>query len=149
MNGQDRTAMKSQFLAMAKQPEGFAKRDLAADESKSTRCRVIDGMAKGGHLFTAIIHKNWVRYFDTAQRAAAYMDVHSAAYHAHKAKKSHQTKTKLSAGDVIVPAHVKVQRLPGVERWMDRKAEPVAGGFAALGPGKYLEDQQPARWGAP
>jgi hypothetical protein len=33
---------------------------------------------------------------------------------------------------------------------MDRKPEPVVGGFATMGPGHYLDEQpMPLRWGAP
>lgn len=47
-------------------------------------------------------------------------------------------------GPVIVPAHVKVQRLPSAPVYSRHQLPPgerVVGGWASLGPGRYLEDR--------
>lgn len=49
-------------------------------------------------------------------------------------------------GPVIVPAHVKVQRLPSAPVYSRHQLPPgerVVGGFASLGPGRYLDEARP------
>lgn len=47
------------------------------------------------------------------------------------------------ATEIVIPDHVQIQRLPGYvcdTRWVVPN-EPVIGGWASMGPGRYLEDR--------
>jgi hypothetical protein len=108
----DCTGIKARVLTMAAKPEGFAKRDLG-DEQKSTVSRTVDRMVhKDGVLFVAFVHKNWVRYFDSAPRAAAYLDKAKAAYVVEKFKVT-VTCIKAPDGPAVNVGEVSVQVLPG------------------------------------
>ncbi len=51
-------------------------------------------------------------------------------------KRSHRP-LRAASGPAVIPAHVKVQRLPGIERIYEPKRERIAGGFATAGIGVY------------
>lgn len=111
------------------------------DMDKSTVRNALQRLASTGKIHAGTNARGITRYFKTKEAAEAF-----ALEKPPSAMPSVEIKTSLEkfvrGAHVIRPDHVKVQKLPGFKGlgFAEKSKARVEGGFADLGPGRYLEE---------
>ncbi len=130
--------LRQALIAASKAPEGFAKVEFTA-HCHSLVAKVVCSMANKTpkRLHTAFVHRNHVRYFDTAIRAAEYRDKHTTARRSYPGEPTIRKRSvRAPDGPAVTPNHVKVQICPGYER-VEQRRHDFIGAFASAGVGRY------------